>query len=84
MEKTVVVAIERRKLHRVYKKVVITTKKIMAHDETNEVPVGAVVRVVESKPISKNKRWVVEEVLEKPQEELPVVIEETVEEGDRS
>jgi small subunit ribosomal protein S17 len=64
MDKTVVVAIERRKLHPIYKKVVRTTKKIMAHDESNSIQVGALVRVVESKPLSKNKRWVVEEVLE--------------------
>lgn len=64
MEKTVVVAIERRKMHPIYKKVVRTTKKIMAHDETNAIQIGALVRVVESKPLSRNKRWVVEAVLE--------------------
>ncbi|MCU0474625.1 MAG: 30S ribosomal protein S17 [Anaerolineae bacterium] len=64
MDKTVVVAIERRKLHRVYKKVVISTKKIMAHDESNSIKVGSLVRVVESKPLSRHKRWVVEAVLE--------------------
>ncbi len=64
MDKTVVVAIERRKMHPIYKKVVRTTKKIMAHDESNAIEVGALVRVVESKPLSRNKRWVVEEVLE--------------------
>jgi len=64
MDKTVVVAIERRKLHPIYKKVVRTTKKIMAHDESNAIQIGARVRVVESKPLSRNKRWVVEAVLE--------------------
>jgi small subunit ribosomal protein S17 len=64
MDKTVVVAIERRKMHRVYKKVITFTKKVMAHDESNEIELGSVVQVVESKPISKNKRWVVEKVLE--------------------
>lgn len=64
MDKTVVIAIERRKLHPIYKKVVRTTKKIMAHDESNTVQVGALVRVVESQPLSRHKRWVVEEVLE--------------------
>jgi small subunit ribosomal protein S17 len=64
MEKTVVVAIERRSLHPIYKKVVRTTKKIMAHDESNSLEVGALVRVVESKPLSRHKRWVVEEVLQ--------------------
>lgn len=66
MDKTVSVLIENRKMHRLYKKVVTTTKKVMAHDETNTVPVGAVVRIVESRPLSKTKRWVVEEVLELP------------------
>lgn len=66
MEKTVVVAIERRKMHRVYKKIIQLTKKVYAHDETNEIEVGSLVQVVESKPLSKNKRWVVEKVLETP------------------
>jgi small subunit ribosomal protein S17 len=66
MEKTVVVAVERRRMHRLYKKVVSVTKKVMAHDESNALPIGAIVRVVESKPLSKNKRWVVETVLETP------------------
>jgi small subunit ribosomal protein S17 len=64
MDKTVVVAIERRKLHPIYKKVVRTTKKVMAHDESNSIEIGALVRVVESKPLSKHKRWVVEAVLQ--------------------
>jgi small subunit ribosomal protein S17 len=64
MDKTVVVAIERRKMHRVYKKIVISTKKIMAHDESNAIKTGSLVRVVESKPLSRHKRWVVEAVLE--------------------
>ncbi|MDZ4670860.1 MAG: 30S ribosomal protein S17 [Phototrophicales bacterium] len=67
MQKTVVVLLERRKMHPIYKKVVVSTKKIMAHDESDSIPVGAVVRVVESRPLSKNKRWVVEEVLETPE-----------------
>ena len=62
MEKTVVVEIQRRRMHRVYKKVVGSTKKVMAHDDSNAIPVGSVVRIVESKPLSKNKRWVVEAV----------------------
>lgn len=66
MEKTVVVAIERRKSHPVYKKVIRTTKKVMAHDESNAIEIGSVVQLVESKPFSKNKRWVVEKVLEGP------------------
>jgi small subunit ribosomal protein S17 len=64
MQKTVVVAIERRKMHRVYKKVVTHTKKVMAHDETDAIGVGALVQLVESRPLSRHKRWVVEKVLE--------------------
>ncbi|MCC6802275.1 MAG: 30S ribosomal protein S17 [Anaerolineae bacterium] len=64
MDKTVVVAIERRKMHPIYKKVVRTTKTIMAHDESNALEIGALVRVVESKPLSRRKRWVVEAVLQ--------------------
>jgi small subunit ribosomal protein S17 len=64
MEKTVVVAIDISKPHPIYRKVVRQTKKIYAHDETNAIPVGTVVRVVESKPLSKLKRWVVEGVVE--------------------
>ncbi len=63
MDKTVIVAIERRKTHPIYKKVVKLTKKVMAHDESDAIEMGALVRVVESKPLSKNKRWVVEAVL---------------------
>jgi len=63
MEKTVTVAIERRTLHPVYKKVVKSTKKVMAHDDSNAIIEGAIVRIVESRPLSRLKRWVVEEVL---------------------
>ncbi|MCK6577541.1 MAG: 30S ribosomal protein S17 [Anaerolineae bacterium] len=63
MDKTVVVAIERRTTHPIYGKVVRTTKKVMAHDESNAIQMGALVRVVESRPLSRHKRWVVEEVL---------------------
>lgn len=66
MEKTVVVAIERRKTHPIYKKVVTSTKKVYAHDESNTIELGSVVQLVESKPLSKTKRWVVEKVLEGP------------------
>lgn len=64
MEKTVVVEIEINKQHRIYKKVLRTTKKVYAHDESNAIEVGSVVRLVESKPISKTKRWVVETVIQ--------------------
>lgn len=69
MDKTVVVEVQTTKRHPLYKKVIRTSKKYMAHDETNAIPVGALVRIVESRPISKTKKWAVEEVLETPETE---------------
>lgn len=69
MDKTVAVEVESTKRHRLYKKVISTTKKYMAHDESNAIPVGALVQIVESRPISKTKRWAVEEVMELPEQE---------------
>src|SRR5215207_2140171 len=70
MDKTVTVLLENRSPHPIYKKIVVSTKKVHAHDENNEVKVGSLVRIVESKPLSKTKRWVVEAVLAKPGETL--------------
>jgi small subunit ribosomal protein S17 len=64
MQKTVVVAIDISARHPIYRKVVRSTKKVYAHDESDAIPVGSIVRVVESKPYSKLKRWVVEEVIQ--------------------
>lgn len=64
MDKTVVVTVERRYRHPLYKKVVTTAKKYMAHDEGNTCRVGDRVRIVESRPLSRHKRWTVETVLE--------------------
>ena len=58
-DKTVVVKVERRFTHPVMKKVVRTTKKYKAHDEANASKVGDIVSIEESKPISKDKKWVV-------------------------
>jgi small subunit ribosomal protein S17 len=58
-EKTVIVHVERRVMHPVYKKFVTRSKKYAAHDEGNVHKVGDVVRIEESRPISKRKRWVV-------------------------
>ena len=57
MEKTVVVAIERRVPHPVYGKMVTRTKRLKAHDEENSAKVGDTVRIVETRPLSKRKRW---------------------------
>lgn len=67
MTKTVVVSVERTTRHPLYKKVIRTDKKYKVHDESNAIPVGALVKIVESRPISKTKRWAVEEVLEMPE-----------------
>lgn len=65
MDKTAVVAVVDRVRHAKYNKFVLRTKKLYAHDETNEVNVGDKVRVMETRPLSKNKRWRVTEVLER-------------------
>jgi small subunit ribosomal protein S17 len=63
MEKTVVVAIERRVPHPVYGKMVTRTKRLKAHDEENSAKVGDTVRIVETRPLSKDKRWRVVEIM---------------------
>jgi len=58
-EKTVVVSVERRYTHPLFKKVVRRSKKYQAHDEDNSCKVGDMVAIIEGRPISKNKRWYV-------------------------
>ena len=65
MDKTAVIAVIERVRHPKYAKFVMRTKKLYAHDETNDVNVGDKVRVMETRPLSKNKRWRVVEVLER-------------------
>ena len=65
MDKTAVVAVIDRVRHAKYNKFVVRTKKLYAHDETNDVNVGDKVRVMETRPLSKNKRWRIVEVLER-------------------
>ena len=65
MDKTVVVAIEDRVAHPLYKKIVGRTYKLKAHDELNQCGVGDRVRVMETRPLSKDKRWRVVEIIEK-------------------
>ena len=65
MDKTIVVEITLRKLHPLYKKYVTRSKSIMAHDEKNEAHQGDTVRVVECRPLSRDKRWRLVEVVEK-------------------
>lgn len=65
MQKTVVVAIERRVPHPVYGKMVTRTKKLKAHDEENTAKTGDLVRIAETKPLSKDKRWRLVEIVER-------------------
>ena len=65
MEKTVVVQIERRVQHPVYGKMVRRTKKLKAHDEENAAKTGDTVRIMETRPLSKDKRWRVVEIIER-------------------
>ena len=63
MQKTIVVEVERRKAHPLYRRVVRMTKKFYAHDEENTARVGDVVRLEETRPLSKLKRWKLQEVI---------------------
>ena len=65
MDKTVVVAIADRVAHPLYKKIVGRTYKLKAHDENNTCSVGDTVKVMETRPLSKDKRWRVVEIIEK-------------------
>ncbi len=65
MDKTVVVAIERRVPHPIYGKMVTRTKRLKAHDEANSAKVGDTVRIVETRPLSKDKRWRLLEIVER-------------------
>ena len=65
MEKTITIAVEKKVKHPKYGKFVSTTKKFTAHDENNECGVGDTVKIMETRPLSKNKRWRLVEVIEK-------------------
>ena len=64
MDKTVVVRVERQKRHPLYGKVVRLHKKYKAHDEQNSAKIGDMVKIIESRPVSKEKRWALVEILE--------------------
>ena len=63
MDKTVVVIVEDRVAHKTYKKIIGRTYRLKAHDENNECGVGDIVRVMETRPLSKDKRWRVVEIV---------------------
>ncbi len=65
MDKTVVVIVEDRVAHKTYKKIIGRTYRLKAHDENNKCGVGDIVRVMETRPLSKDKRWRVVEIVEK-------------------
>jgi small subunit ribosomal protein S17 len=65
MDKTVVVAVETRKVHPLYKKAIKVTKKYKAHDENNACKVGDKVKIIETRPLSREKRWRVNEIMSK-------------------
>lgn len=65
MEKSVVVAVDRLVKHPLYKKTIRRTSKFMAHDEANDCKAGDKVRIEETRPLSKRKRWIVREVIER-------------------
>ena len=65
MDKTIVVAIETKVSHPIYKKMMKRTYKLKAHDENNECNIGDTVKVMETRPLSKDKRWRLVEVMEK-------------------
>ncbi|MBS5325842.1 MAG: 30S ribosomal protein S17 [Lachnospiraceae bacterium] len=65
MDKTIVVAVEDHVKHPLYKKIVKRTYKLKAHDEQNECRVGDIVKVMETRPLSKDKRWRLVEIMEK-------------------
>ncbi len=65
MEKSISVQVERRLRHPIYGKFVKKTKKFMAHDENNDCNVGDKVRIMEIRPMSKNKRWRLDEIIER-------------------
>ena len=65
MDKTIVVAVENHVKHPLYKKIVKKTYKLKAHDENNESRIGDTVKVMETRPLSKDKRWRLVEIMEK-------------------
>lgn len=65
MEKTIVVRVTTKVLHPLYKKYVTRSKKYMAHDENGEAGMGDTVKIIESRPMSKRKKWTLTEIIEK-------------------
>jgi len=77
MDNTAVVAVETRRPHRLYKRIVRQTSKFKAHDEKNECQIGDMVQIMEYRPISKEKRWIVTDIISR--KEVVEVLETEVE-----
>ena len=71
MNQSIVVRVDRTVRHRLYKKILRRSKRYMAHDQENTCQVGDVVRIMECRPISRNKRWRLMEVVQKSERLLP-------------
>jgi small subunit ribosomal protein S17 len=65
MDKTITVSVQTVKQHPLYKKTIKTSKKYKAHDENNEAKAGDVVKIMETRPLSKDKRWILTEIVQK-------------------
>ena len=65
MDKSITVEVERKEKHPIYGKFMTKTSKFMAHDEKNECTIGDTVRIMETRPLSKNKNWRLVEIIEK-------------------
>ncbi|QGU00787.1 SSU ribosomal protein S17p (S11e) [Candidatus Syntrophocurvum alkaliphilum] len=65
MDKTITVSVETTKKHPLYKKTIRTNKKFKAHDENNEAKIGDIVKIIETRPLSKDKRWNLIEIVRK-------------------
>lgn len=65
MDKTITVAVQRKEMHPIYGKFVKKTTKFAAHDEKNDCGIGDTVRIMETRPLSKNKRWRLVEIIER-------------------
>jgi len=65
MDKTITVSVETVKQHPLYKKTIKTSKKYKAHDDSNEAKAGDVVKIMETRPLSKDKRWILTDIVQK-------------------
>ncbi len=72
MQKTVVVEVETRKLHPLYRRMIRRTRRVKAHDESNACEIGDVVRLEQTRPLSKEKRWRVVEILQRAKVTGPI------------